>query len=73
MSVMCWRDRRPDSASLAEKQELQGHEGHEEHEGLLLRKGTLDPDNTNKLMVAPLPDALRIPSRLRASVSFVSF
>jgi hypothetical protein len=31
----------------------------------------LDPDNTNNLVVAPLPDGLRAPSPLRALRAFV--
>jgi hypothetical protein len=34
----------------------------EVHGGFPRQEGTLDPDNTNNLMVAPLPDALRIPA-----------
>ena len=44
---------------------LPAAEAHEGHEGLPLAEGTWDPDNTNNLLVAPFPDALRIPSRLR--------
>ena len=42
------------------------HEGTKGTKGFRSREGSLDPDNTNNLVVAPLPDALGVPSCLRA-------
>jgi hypothetical protein len=49
----------------------EGTKGTKVHEGFLFRNGALDPDNTNHLVVAPLPDAFRAPGRLRALRAFV--
>jgi hypothetical protein len=38
-----------------------GTEDMEVHGGFPRQEGTLDPDNTNNLMVAPLPDASQPP------------
>jgi hypothetical protein len=37
----------------------EGTKGTKDHEGFRFRRGALDPDNTDNLVVAPLPDGLR--------------
>jgi hypothetical protein len=47
------------------------HEGTKGTKGLLGKEGALDPDNIKRVLVAPLPDALRDPSHLRGLRAFV--